>query len=100
MTGELELGLSYLEKAIQTDNNNAAYSFRNKALYYQKKGDNVSAEEYFQKAYEMETPVDLLDYFYGLFLIAQGRIDEGREYLQLSADAGEREGEERMKNEK
>jgi tetratricopeptide (TPR) repeat protein len=100
MTGELEQGLSYLEKALQTDNNNAAYSYRNMALYHQKKGDTISAENYFQKAYEFDTPVDLLDYFYGLFLIAQGRIDEGRAYVQRSADAGEIEGVERMKNEK
>lgn len=93
MTGNLEEGKKYLDKALETENNDDAYSYRNLALYYQKKGDNESAKENFLKAFDMNTPVDLLDYYFGLFLIETGEKDKGLEHIKISADIGEYEGE-------
>lgn len=92
MTDDLEIGKEYLDRAIKTNNNDNAYSFRNLAVYYQKKGDAELAETFFQKAFDCHTPVDLLDYFYGKFLIDKGENENGLEHIQVSADLGEREG--------
>lgn len=96
MTGDIERGKEYLERAIQSDNNDNAYSFRNLALYYQKKRDYIIAESYFQKAYDIHTQVDLLDFFYGKFLIEKGDKKKGVEHIQISADIGEQEGIKQM----
>jgi Tfp pilus assembly protein PilF len=101
MSGDLDKGKEYLEKALQTDNNDNAYSYRNMALYFQKKGDNESAENYFQKAFDQHSPVDLLDYFYGCFHLEKGDKEKGLEHIQISSDIGEHEGIEllnKMKN--
>ena len=97
MTGDLEKGKEFLERAIRTENNNQAYSYRNMALYFQKKGDRKSAEDNFQKAFSMESPVDLLNYFYGQFLIENGDKKKGLEYIRISADNREIEGIELLK---
>ena len=67
------------------------------ALYFQKKGDRKSAEDYFQKAFSMESPVDLLNYFYGQFLMENGDKKKGLEYIRVSADNREIEGIELLK---
>lgn len=97
MLGELDKGKEYLEKAVKTDNNDDAYSFRNMALYFQKKGDMISAEAHFRKAFDMQTKVDLLDFFYGLFLMEIGDKQKAETHFQKSADEGEYEGLEKMK---
>jgi tetratricopeptide (TPR) repeat protein len=97
MLGELDKGKEYLEKALKTKNNDNAYSYRNMALYYQKKGDIVSAEANFKKAFAMQTKVDLLDFFYGLFLLENGDKQKAAIHIQKSADIGEYEGIEKMK---
>ena len=97
MTGELEEGLSYLEKAIKTANNNPAYSFRNFALYYHRKKQFDLAEEFFQKSFTQNTPVDLLEYHYGEFLIEQGNIDKAKEFFLKSAEKGEEDGIRRLR---
>lgn len=48
--GELEDGKEWLDKAMETENNDVAYTYRNLALYYQAKGDINKAEEYFKKS--------------------------------------------------
>lgn len=97
MTGDLETGKAFLEKALRTGNNDQAYSYRNMAVYFQKKGDCKSAEEYFQKAFRPESPVDLLSYFYGKFLMENEDQKKGLEYLRESADYGEIEAIEFLK---
>jgi Tfp pilus assembly protein PilF len=92
MTNDIERGKEYIDKAIQTENNDNAYSYRNLALYFQKKGDFESAENKFHKAFDLNTPVDLLDFYYGLFLIEKGNKKKGLEHIQISADIGEEEG--------
>jgi Tfp pilus assembly protein PilF len=88
--GELEKGKRWLEKAMKTSNNDAAYSFRNLALYYQAKGENKLAEEFFHKAFNnIKIPVDLLELHYSDFLFSQGRKDEGLKYLKLAAEKNE-----------
>ncbi len=97
MLDELDKGKEYLERALKTESNHDAYSFRNMALYFQKKGDMVSAEANFQKAFDMQTKVDLLDFFYGLFLMENGDKQKALKHIQKSADDGEYEGIEKMK---
>lgn len=91
MTGDLKNGFEYVQKAIRSNNNDDAYSFRNLALYYQGKGDFEQAAKYFDKSFKQGTPVDLLDYFYGSFLIKSGKKDEGLRFLRSSAKKGEPE---------
>ena len=97
MLGELDKGKEYLERALKTENNHDAYSYRNMALYYQKKGDMVSAEANFQKAFDLQKKVDLLNFCYGLFLLEIGDTKKALIHFQLSADNGEYEGLEKIK---
>lgn len=92
LLGELDAGMSYLKKAVSSGSNDPAYTARNLALYYQSVGDNKSAEIHFQKAFNNLRPVDLLDFYYGQFLLATGDREQGLQYMELSADSGEREG--------
>ena len=92
MTGELEEGVSYVKKAMETGNNDPAYTYRNFALYHQRKKNFDVAEEFFQKAIEQNTPVDLLEYHYGEFLLEQGDMAKAEEYFRKSAEKKEEEG--------
>lgn len=92
MTGELEEGKPYLEKALQTGNNDMAYTFRNFALYHQRKKEPGLAEEFFQKAFAQNTPVDLLEYHYAEFLLEQGDHENAKLFFLKSAQKKEEEG--------
>jgi tetratricopeptide (TPR) repeat protein len=92
MTGELEEGALFLEKALQTGNNDIAYTFRNFALYHQRKKEPGLAEEFFQKAFSQNTPVDLLEYHYAEFLMEQGDEENARLFFLKSAQKKEEEG--------
>lgn len=96
MTGELEEGLSYLQKALETGNNDPAYTYRNFALYHHRKNDFTKAEEFFQKAFAQNTPVDLLEYHYGEFLLEKGEVEKAKEFFQRSSDKNEKEGREKI----
>lgn len=91
MLGDLLTGKHYLDIALQAGNNNDAYSYRNLALYHQKRGDVKQAEHYFQKAIISGTEVDLLEYFYGIFLMETGKKEEGMDCLQAAVDKKEPE---------
>jgi len=96
--GELEKGKKFIEKAFQTQNNDNAYSYRNLALYYHKKGEFELAKENFDLAFEHITfPVDLLEFHYGDFLISQGEKVEGIKFIQKGVEKGEQEAIIRMK---
>jgi tetratricopeptide (TPR) repeat protein len=92
VTGNPEEGKKYIDKAIQTGNNDLAYSFRNLALYYAKTNDPLAAASYFEKAFNENTPVELLEYHYAIFLKEQGQHEKALMYLQLSIDKNEHEG--------
>jgi tetratricopeptide (TPR) repeat protein len=92
MTGEYEEGVSYLQKAMTTANNDPAYTFRNFALYHQRKKQFDLAEEFFQKSFSQNTPVDLLEYHYAEFLLEQGDIDKAKIFFLKSAEKKEEEG--------
>lgn len=95
--GELEDGKEWLDKAMETENNDVAYTYRNLALYYQAKGDINKAEEYFKKSFESTTDtVDLLEYHYADFLIKNGETEKGLEYLKKAVEKGEPEAIEKM----
>jgi tetratricopeptide (TPR) repeat protein len=90
MMGDTETGKYYLSVALQTKNNDNAYSYRNMALYHQKRGENEKAREYFQKAFEnIAMPVDWLEYYYARFLFELGEKEESLIYLQLAVEKGE-----------
>jgi Tfp pilus assembly protein PilF len=97
MTGQLEEGRSYLERAMQTANNDAAYTFRNFALYHQRKKEFDLAEKFFQRAFDQQTPVDLLEYHYGEFLLEQGDAEKAKVFFQKSASKNEEEGISRLR---
>jgi tetratricopeptide (TPR) repeat protein len=92
LTGELEEAVLYLDKAMKTGNNDPAYTFRNFALYHQHKGQHELAEEFFQKSFSENTPVDLLEYHYGEFLLEQGNIDKAKIFFMMSAEKKEEAG--------
>ena len=92
MSGDLETGKFYLNAAMQTDNNDDAYSYRNFALYHQKRKEYHLAEEYFQKAFNnIVIPVDLLEYFYANYLLELGHKERAIEYLNIAVKKGEPE---------
>lgn len=92
MSGDLDTGKFYLNAALTTPNNDAGYSYRNLALYYQKRKDYKRAEEYFQKAFNnIVIPIDLLEYFYAQFLFEIGEKEKGMGYLNIAVEKGEPE---------
>lgn len=97
MTGQLEEGALYLEKAMETGNSDIAYTFRNFALYYQRIKAFDLAEEFFQRAFDENTPVDLLEFHYGEFLLERGEIENAKSFFQKSADKHEYEGVEKLR---
>lgn len=97
-SGQLDLGKKWLDQALKTGNNDPAYSFRNLALYHQKRGEMELAEVNFSKAFEHANPqVDLLEYHYAEFLFIQGKSNEGMEYMRRAVEKKEPEAIERMK---
>jgi tetratricopeptide (TPR) repeat protein len=96
-TGQIEDGKKQLEQALETENNDNAYTYRNLALYYLAKNKIEKAETNFQLAFESETvPVDLLELHYANFLIKQGETEKGIEYLEKAVEKGEPEAINRM----
>lgn len=97
LLGNLEDGKEWLNKALETENNDVAYTYRNIALYYQAKGDLNLAEDFFNKAFESITDsVDLLEYYYADFLFQIGKRDKGLEYLKKAVIKGEPEAIKKM----
>ncbi|HET6722012.1 MAG TPA: tetratricopeptide repeat protein, partial [Chitinophagaceae bacterium] len=83
MSGDLETGKFYLSAALRTGDNDAGYSYRNFALYHQKKKDYKQAEENFQKAFNnIDMSIDLLEYFYAQFLFEIDEDKKGMQYLK------------------
>ena len=98
MTGELDKAKEYLEKVNPYDKALTAYLLRDWAVYYMKNGDNTLAENNFQKAFEMNYPIELLEYFYAQFLLYKSAKEVAMQYLQISVDKGEPKGIELMKS--
>lgn len=92
VTGNPEEGKFYLNKALETGNNDIAYTYRNMALYHQHKKEFHLAEEFYQKAFAQHADVDLLEFHYGEFQLELGNLDNARTYLAKSAARREAEG--------
>jgi tetratricopeptide (TPR) repeat protein len=92
MLGELESALSYLQKAMRMDGNDDAYSYRNMALYHYKKNDRALAEEFFNKSFDLRTPVDLLEYHYAEFLLDNGEIEKSKTFFLKSVAKNQERG--------
>jgi tetratricopeptide (TPR) repeat protein len=92
MSGDLDSGKFYLNTALKTENNDAGYSYRNFALYHQKRQEYEQAEEYFQKAFNnILIPIDFLEYFYAQFLFEVGKKEDGMSFLKIAIEKGEPE---------
>jgi Tfp pilus assembly protein PilF len=90
--GNLEEGKVWLNKAIETENSDMAYTYRNLALYHQAKGEFDLAENFFKKAFDsVNYPVDLLEYHYADFLFQKEETNEGLKYLEMAVKKGEPE---------
>ncbi len=90
MSGDTDTGLYYQKLGEQTGKSVPAYTYRNMALYHQKKGEIEKARQNFQKAFEHITiPVDWLEYLYSRFLFEQGETEESLVYLQMAVEKGE-----------
>ena len=96
MTGKFEEGKESIEKAMATGSDDKAYSQRNLGIYHMKKNEMEDADECFQKAFEMKTKVDLLEYFCAQFLFQKGNKKEGLRYLEMAVANGEPEAVEFM----
>lgn len=92
MNGDMDSGKYYLNLALQTEKNDPGYSYRNFALYHQKRKEYDRAEEYFQKAFNnIVLPIDLLEFFYAQYLFEVGDKGKEIEYLKKAVDKGEPE---------
>jgi tetratricopeptide (TPR) repeat protein len=96
LIGQLEKGKEYLDKVDISDDTLKAYILRDTAVYYTLKGNMEEANNYFQKTFETNTGVDLLEYFYAKYLFANSEKEEGMRYLALSGEKGEKEAIELM----
>ena len=90
MMGDTDTGIYYHSIASQTGKSVKAYSYRNLAMYHQKRGEIEKARQNFQKAFEYITiPVDWLEYLYARFLYELGEKEEALLYLQMAVEKGE-----------
>ncbi len=90
--GELDDGKRQLDKAMNSENNDWAYTYRNLALYYFAKNEVDKAESNFKLAFDhIGRPVDYLDFHYAEFLIKTGKKREGLVYLEKAVQNGEHE---------
>jgi tetratricopeptide (TPR) repeat protein len=90
MIGDTDTGKYYHTLASQARKFVPSYSYRNLALYHQKRGEIELAEQNFQLAFEYITvPVDWLEYLYARFLFEQGEKNEALMYLQVAVEKGE-----------
>ena len=95
--GELEEAKEWLDKALETENNDVAYTYRNLALYHLGKEELNKTEEYFEKAFEyMTDTVDLLEFHYAEFLFKKGETEKALEFFKIGLNKGEPEAIERM----
>lgn len=96
-TNQLEEGKAWVDRALQTDNNDHAYSYRNLALYYWSQTNIDLAHQNFKKAFDLKTPVDLLEFHYAEFLFSQGYRDQGIHFLKMAVEKNEPEAIAKMK---
>lgn len=95
--GELEAGKESVMKSIAAQNNDLAYSYRNLALYHQAKGEMALAEDFFKQAFEsISDNVDLLEYYYGEFLLQNSQTGNGLDFLKKAVAKGEPEAIKRL----
>jgi tetratricopeptide (TPR) repeat protein len=90
----LEEGKKHLTDALNLDGNDDAYSYRNLAVYHEKKGNIEEANKNFELALSLKKSVDLLEFHYGKFLLAKGNMEEGKSWIQKAKDKGEPEAKE------
>ena len=91
ISNKLEEGKRYLEKAIQSENNDDAYSHRNLGIYFQRKGQFEEARTSFEKAFSYKRKVDLLNFYFGLYLIETNEIEQGMKHIKTASELGENE---------
>lgn len=90
MTGDTDTGMHYHALGQQTGMAVPAYTYRNLAMYHQKKGETKKAKENFKRSFENITiPVDWLEYLYARFLFEQGEQEEAMVYLHIAVEKGE-----------
>ncbi|MBL7938161.1 MAG: hypothetical protein JNL43_02275 [Flavobacteriales bacterium] len=94
MSGQHELGRSYVEQAMKTAGNHPGYSHRNMALYHWKSGRPERAQDSFERAFQVDGEVDFLDLFYARFLVQQGQIEEAEMHAERAMEKGEPGGAE------
>ncbi|MDL2308076.1 tetratricopeptide repeat protein [Bacteroidales bacterium OttesenSCG-928-B11] len=95
--GKLEEGKKWIDKALETGNNDIAYTYRNLALYFEAQGDMGKSEDYFKKSFDSATDsVDLLEYHYATFLMKNGEAEKGLEFLKKAVEKGELEAIKKM----
>jgi len=90
MLGDTDTGMYYHSIGEQTGKSIKAYTYRNLAMYHQKRGEMEKARQSFQRAFDHITiPVDWLEYLYARFLFEQGETEEATVYLQMAVEKGE-----------
>ena len=91
--GALDIAKKHLDKALKKPGNNKAYTYRNFALYYDAFKDLEKTKHYFSEAFNhAKEPVDLLDYYYGIFLLNTGKTATAIQHIERSKLKGEPEG--------
>lgn len=94
-SGKPDKGKRFLNKAIRTGNNAAAYSMRNEGVYYFARGKFEEAKSCFEEAFKLVKlkkdlkHVDLLEYHYAQILLLENRREEAIAYLKIGAERGE-----------
>jgi tetratricopeptide (TPR) repeat protein len=97
MLGRLDEGKKYLDKLFEHGTKVDGYTYRNLALYHEKRGETEFAENNYNLALDYDTnAVDLLELHYSDFMITQGRQEEAVEMLKRGVARNEPEAMKHM----
>lgn len=83
-TGRIDLGLPYLQKAMELSPKKQSILFQLGSAYYNQK-NGAKAEELFKQAYELDTSYQDAERFYLQVLMANGKRDEATRVLQAGS---------------
>jgi tetratricopeptide (TPR) repeat protein len=92
LTNHPDKALEDINESILIDAENP-WAYRNKAIYYYMKGDDVNAERLFLQSIDMHNSISLSHFYLGNLMLRKGNQARACTEFLVSRELGELEGE-------